>query len=135
MLFCGHMSVSWMSLSLLLRAGGSTYVDTPELLDAVEADDLLEQLMPVLLAARRLGEPQRPLVLQLVLDIEVGRVVEDGDDGLLVVGAVGGVGHGAARRDGDAVEGDGLRGAVGSDVGHVGGDVGVSEGVGGSVGT
>lgn len=31
------------------------------------------------LAARRLGEPESPLVLKRVLDIEVGLVVEDGD--------------------------------------------------------
>ena len=62
-----------------------TYVDTPELLDAVEADDLLQKLVPVLLAAWRLGEPERPGVLESVLDGEVVGVVEDGDD--LAVGS------------------------------------------------
>lgn len=82
---------------------GGTYVDAPELLNAVEADDFLEQLVPVLLAARWLGEPQRPRVLQLVLDIEVRRVVEDCDDvaavgTLLAIGrAIRGVSHGTVR--------------------------------------
>jgi hypothetical protein len=64
-----------------------TYVDSPELLHAVEGDDLLQELIPVLLAARRLGEPESPRVLKLVLDVEVGRVVEDSDN--LAVGTIG----------------------------------------------
>lgn len=72
------------------KESAMTYVDSPELLDAVEADDLLEQLVPVLLATRRLGEPQGPGVLESVLDVEVLRIVEDGDNLLAVaVRAVG----------------------------------------------
>lgn len=99
-----------------------TYVDAPELLNAVKADDLLEQLVPVLLAAWWLGEPEGPGVLKSVLDVEVGRVVEHGDDlvtvgALLAVGgAVGSVSHGAVRRDGDRVQRDLL---VGCDLGHI----------------
>ena len=77
--------------------GKEAHVDAPELLDGVERDDLLEQLIPIIallrisrvsagallrapyLAARRLGEPERPPVHQRVLDIEVGGVVEDGN--------------------------------------------------------
>ena len=77
-----------------------TYVNAPELLDAVEADDFLQKLVPVLLAARRLREPEGPRILKRVLNIEVRRVVEDGDDLLSIVravgpicGAVGCVGH------------------------------------------
>lgn len=89
---------------------GGTYVNTPEFFHAVEADDLLQQLVPILFATGRFGEPQRPGVLEGVLDVEVGRVVEDGDDWV----AIGGVFGGAAGRDGDGVEVDG-------GVGHVGG--------------
>jgi hypothetical protein len=82
----------------------STYVDTPELLDRVERDDFLQQLSPVValrmlaqlarrtiyaatyLAARRLGEPQRPCVHERVLDVEVFRVVKDGADIALACG-------------------------------------------------
>lgn len=108
------MKVDWIG------ASGRTYVDTPELLNTVEADDLLQELVPVLLAARRLGEPEGPSVLKLVLDVEVGRVVEDTDDveragraiggGIFLVVTLG--------RDGDGVERDGL-GGLGGDVGHV----------------
>ena len=96
-----------------------THVDTPELLNAVKADDLLQKLVPVLLAARRLGEPESPGVLKLVLDVEVGGVVKDGDDlagggaiggGFFLVLALGG--------DGDGVERDRLAG-FGCDFGHV----------------
>jgi hypothetical protein len=86
-----------------------TYVDSPELLNTVKADDLLQKLVPVLLSARRLGEPEGPFVLQLVLDVEVRRVIEDGDDlgfvlGLLLLAANGG--------DGNGVERHGLRGGI-----------------------
>jgi hypothetical protein len=102
-----------------------TYVDAPELLNAVEADDLLEQLIPVLLAAGWLGEPQGPGVLQSVLNVEILRVVKDGHDLVTVrLGAIGGVGDAAIGRDGDGVERDGL-GRVGGDCGH--GLMGVSE--------
>ena len=84
---------------------GSTHVDAPELLDAVEADDLLQQLIPVLLAAWRLGEPESPCVLQLMLDVEVGRVIEYCNDSIAAgtVGAVGRIGNASLRRDGDRV--------------------------------
>ena len=109
---------------------GMTYVDAPELFDAVEADDLLQQLIPVLLAARWLGEPQRPGVLQSVLNVEVGGIVEHRDDLLGVVGAVGRavgraiscVGHATVGRDGDGVEWTGVGGLLGGDFGHVGGE-------------
>jgi hypothetical protein len=92
-----------------------TYVDSPELLNAVKADDLLQKLVPVLLSARRLGEPEGPCVLQLVLDVEVRRVIEDGDNlglvlGFLLLAANGG--------DGNGVERHGLRGLRGG-IGHV----------------
>lgn len=67
-----------------------TYVDAPKLLDAVKADDFLEQLVPVLLAARGLGEPESPRVLQLMLDVEVGWIVEDGHDLAIVGGSASG---------------------------------------------
>lgn len=92
------------------RGWQKTYVDAPELLNAVKADDFLEQLIPVLLAALRLGEPECPGVLQLMLDIEVGRVVEDGHD--LAVGgatatigrAVRGISHGAVGGNGNGIQ-------------------------------
>ena len=105
-----------------------TYVDAPELLDALEADHLLEKLVPVLLAGWRLGEPESPGMLQFVLDVEVGRVVEDGDDLLAVlelVAAVGDVRHLAIGRDGNGVERDWLGGVLdwswsaGGNFGHV----------------
>ena len=76
----------------------ATHVDAPELLNTVEADDLLQQLVPVLLrgvlecawvlregvvkylSAWRLGEPESPGVSERVLDVEVLGVVEDGDN-------------------------------------------------------
>jgi hypothetical protein len=70
------------------------------------------------LAGRRLGEPQGPLMEERVLDVEVLRVVEDGDRPAGVGGGVAGggtVGGGAGvaigrafRGDGDGVERDGL---------------------------
>lgn len=108
-----------------------THVDAPELLNAVKTDDLLEQLVPVLLAAWRLREPERPDILQSVLNVEVGRVVEDGHDVvavgqlLAIGGTIGRVGHGAVGRDRDLVEIDLLvrgrcwRWTVGGDFGHV----------------
>jgi hypothetical protein len=96
-----------------------TYVDTPELLNGVKGDDLLQQLCPVVVAlfdksvlylsrsllgaylgTRRLGEPQSPLVLKGVLDVEVVLVVEDSDglgailDVVGVLLAIGGDGNG-----------------------------------------
>jgi hypothetical protein len=103
-----------------LRQHGSdrTYVDSPELLDAVEADDLLQELVPVLLAAWGLGEPESPGVLKSVLNGEVVGVVEDGDD--LAAGAIGGglLLLGALGRDGDGVERHRL-GGFGGDFSHV----------------
>lgn len=108
MLFCDDDQCCGFLTTTILRE--QTHVDTPELLDAVEADDLLEQLVPVLLAARWLGEPEGPGVLQLVLNVEVGRVVENSHDLvvarwlLAVGGAVGCVGHAAVWGDGDRVK-------------------------------
>lgn len=80
-------------------------MDTPEFFDRVECDDLLKQVVPVVtLAAGGLGEPQRPLVLEGVLDVEVVLVMEDGD-GLAAVG--GGSGSGvllSVGGDGDGRE-------------------------------
>jgi len=85
---------------------GRTYVDPPELLNAVKADDLLQELVPVLLSTWRLGEPEGPCVLQLVLDVEVRRVVEDSDNlgvgtlhvlHVLLLTAVGGDWNGIER--------------------------------------
>ncbi len=82
-----------------------TYIDTPELLDAVKSDHLLEQVVPVValsqvsnanlqtlhpykllrtggsphLARRRFCKPQSPCVHQRVFDIEVVLVVEHCD--------------------------------------------------------
>lgn len=97
-----------------------TYVDSPELFNAVEADDLFQQLVPVLLAARRLGEPQSPGVLKLVLHVEVGRVVENSDDLAVGARAIGGslVLLVALGRNGNGVERDRLSG-LGGDFGHV----------------
>lgn len=60
------------------------------------------------LAARGLGEPQRPLVLKRVLDIEVVLVVEDGDELLVHVGG-GNLVVVTIRRDGDRLEIDLVR--------------------------
>jgi hypothetical protein len=89
----------------------ATYVDSPELLNAVEADDLLQELVPVLLSAGRLGEPEGPCVLQLVLDIEVRRVVKDGDNlgfilCFLLLAADGGDGNGVERHGLGGLRGD-----------------------------
>lgn len=105
--------------------GALTHVDTPEFLDAVEADDLLEQLVPVLLAAWRLGEPQSPGVLKSVLDVEVLRVIEDGHDLLAIaIGTVGGISEAAFGRYGNSIERHRLRRvgcAIRSDFCHVAG--------------
>jgi hypothetical protein len=91
-----------------------TYVNAPELLDTVEADDLLQELIPVLLAGRRLREPQGPSILQGVLDVEVCWVIEDGDDLLGVVCAVGSAVSivGAIRGDGNGVKRDRIGGYI-----------------------
>lgn len=103
----------WLALARMERARGDgrrTHVDAPELFDTVKADDFLEQLIPVLLAARWLGEPQSPGVLQGVLHVEVLRVVEDGDNLLVVaIGAIGGIGQAALGGDGNGVERHRLR--------------------------
>lgn len=105
--------------------GALTYVDAPEFLNTVEADDLLEQLVPVLLAAWRLGEPQSPGVLKSVLDVEVLRVIEDGHDLLAIaIGTVGGIREAAFGRDGNGIERHRLRRigcAIRSDFCHVAG--------------
>lgn len=109
MLFYGKTAISKKSKPRQYYED-QTHVDTPELLNAVKADDLLEQLVPVLLATWWFGEPEGPGVLQLVLDVEIGWVVEDGHDLVVarwlvaVCGAVGCVGHAAIWRDGDRVE-------------------------------
>lgn len=77
--------------------GRMAYVDTPELLNRVEGDDLLQQIIPVVtlnlqsiqengevqaqtrLSTRWLGEPQSPLVHERMQDIKVVLIVEDGD--------------------------------------------------------
>jgi hypothetical protein len=102
MLFCGFVS------ERICDPCDHTYVDSPEFLNRVKRDDLLQQLSPVValpvlaqparnavqaatyLAARRLGEPQRPCVHEGVLDVEVLRVVEDGADIALGCGLTGG---------------------------------------------
>ena len=118
------MSVSYISARWVWK--GHTYVDTPEFLNRVEGDDLLQQLAPVLLAAGRLGEPQRPGVLQRVLDVEVGRVVKDGDDLAVISGLlVGCIGYTALGRDWDGVQRDLLVRHWLRDFGHVGWCVGV----------
>jgi hypothetical protein len=109
------------------------YVDAPELLDAVKANDLLQQLVPVLLlsvlgwawllrvmlvkylSTWRLGEPEGPGVGERVLDIEVLGVVEDSDN-IARVGGGSGIRGGITTlgRDGDGVERDGGL----SDFGH-----------------
>jgi hypothetical protein len=81
-----------------------TYVDSPELFDAVEADDFLEELVPILLAVWWLGEPQGPNMLQLMLHVEVGWIIEDRDDLVAIGGAVGGIGHWAVGRDWNGVK-------------------------------
>ena len=111
MLFCEQKLVSYFKMGV---SRDRTYVDSPELLNAVEADDLLQELVPVLLSAGRLGEPEGPCMLQLVLDVEVRGVIEDSDNlgivlvrGVLLLAANGG--------DGNGVERHGLRG----DISHV----------------
>lgn len=105
--------------------GALTYVDAPEFLDTVEADDLLEQLVPVLLAAWGLGEPQSPGVLKSVLDVEVLRIVENGHDLVAIaIGTVGGIREAAFGRDGNGIERHRLRRvgcAIRSDFCHVAG--------------
>ena len=76
-----------------------TYVDAPKFLDTVEADDLLQQLRPVLLATWWLGEPQSPGVLKLMLDIEIRRIVKHGHDLLVIAKLIISVG-GSVRRVG-----------------------------------
>lgn len=61
------------------------------------------------LAARGLGEPERPCVHERVLDVEVLWVVEDGADLALASGVVGGrlflaLGGVLSWRDGDRVQ-------------------------------
>ena len=53
-----------------------------------------------------------------MLDVEVGWIVEHGNDGIFVVGAVSGIGHAAIGRDRDGVEGHRLA-VVRGDFGHV----------------
>lgn len=55
------------------------------------------------LATGRLGEPQRPLVLERVLDVEVVLVVEDRDGRAITVLGVCAILL-ASRRDGDSRE-------------------------------
>lgn len=107
-----------------MGVGARTHVDAPELLDAVEADDLLEELVPVLLSTRWLGEPESPGMLQRVLDVEILRVVEDGHDlvtvgRLVAIDPVGLVGDASLWRDWDGIERHWLRWvSVGGDFGH-----------------
>ena len=83
------------------------HVDSPEFLNRVESDDLFEEVIPVValmayqisyqpkyiadtithFPTRWFGEPQRPLIHQRVLDVEVFRVVKDCD--LLITGLGG----------------------------------------------
>lgn len=58
------------------------------------------------LAARRLGKPEGPFILQGVFDGEVVLVVEDGDDFVVGVDGGGGVVLVAARGDWDGGEVD-----------------------------
>lgn len=93
-----------------------TYIDSPELLNTVEADDFLQQLVPVLLSRWGLGEPEGPSMGKWVLDIEVVGVVEDGDSVTILSAAACAVCT-TFRRDGDRVERD-RRGWVLCDGGH-----------------
>lgn len=93
-----------------------TYVDSPELLNAVEGDDFLQQFVPVLLSRWGLGEPEGPGVGKWVLDIEVVGIVEDGDDVAILSAAACAI-YTTFRRDGDRVERD-RRSRVLCDVGH-----------------
>ena len=56
------------------------------------------------LSARRLGEPQRPVVGEWVLDVKVVGIVEDGDD---LLGASIGGGGVAVLINGNGVQRDG----------------------------
>lgn len=70
------------------EAGHSkAYVDAPELFHRVECDNLLEQIIPVViaLAAWRLCEPQGPCICEGVFDIEIVRIMKDGNDIAVVV--------------------------------------------------
>ena len=81
------------------------HVDAPELFHRIKSDHLFEQISPdftltedlisckfkymtvtAYLPARRLGEPQCPLIHQRVLDVEVFGVVKDSD---LLVSSLG----------------------------------------------
>jgi len=64
----------------------------PELLDRVKSDDLFKKIVPVVdPSARGLCEPERPLVLERVLDVEIVLVVEDGDELAVVVFCLGAI--------------------------------------------
>jgi len=79
-----------------------SYVDAPELFYRVEGDDFLKEVVPVVVAfaAWRFCEPKSPCVGQRVLDVEIVRVVEDGDNVAVVALDVDVTGSG---REGDGV--------------------------------
>lgn len=57
-----------------------TYVNPPKLLNTSKSNNLLQQLIPIRTFPRwGLGVPQSPLMHQRMLNVEVLRVMEDGD--------------------------------------------------------
>lgn len=117
-----------------MRLGsGRTYVDTPELLDRVEGNNFLQKIIPVValrphksvhegalvgaagceaayLAAGRLGEPQGPVVLERVLDVEVIFVIKDSHQAVVrIVCGNAILALVALGRDGDRLQVDLLR--------------------------
>ena len=107
MLFCEeyYRKPSELAFNVPTEAKGVAYVDAPKLLHGIERDNFFEQVVPVFalstpsvsrllltlsgasvgapmkphLATRRLREPQRPRIHQRMLDIEILRIMEDGD--------------------------------------------------------
>ncbi len=94
MLFYHMTKISWTKMGY---RGGISYVYTPEFLNGVECDNLLQEVVPIVILSNGqhqkqntkgmgaclstwwLGEPESPLVHQWMLDVEIVFVMEDSD--------------------------------------------------------